>query len=408
MAYTVGNLKQDLTGMAHGTTLNQVQGLNQLIYRAGRKVLLDVDLQETIRFLPFASPIFDSVYDYALAPDVKGNAIIDIQPQGNRPSAQVFGQTFEQQFSLGTSNAGQVPQFYINFHNGVKTIQINNPFSTPQIFINTASGTTINGTWNVDGTATDLTTDNVNWIVGGGSLKFNLAAGANPSTGGVNTTTQAAVNLTEQLNQSTLFVWVYMPTGSAFTSVRLRWGSSNAAYYQQTATLTQQNTAFADGWNLIAMPWNDTTTIVGSPDVSSITFVEVDLTYNGTLQTGVRVNDVTCQTGQILNYYYYSKYLFRDSITGAFKEQPTDDSDIINLDVESYNMLTYQCGYLLSQQVQGKNALLYDKTFFETEYTNAMTKYKLRYKSQIQKPQVIYYKLPRPQGWIGTRAWWPM
>ncbi len=408
MAYTVGNLKQDLTGMAHGTTLNSVQGLNQLIYRAGRKLLLDVDPQETIRFLPFASPIFDTVYDYALAPDVKGNAIIDIQPQGNRPAAQVFGQTFEQPFSLGVNNSSQTPNFYINFHNGVKTIQINNPFATPQIFVNTASGTQINGTWAVDGTATGLTTDNVNWIVAGGSLKFNLAAGANPSTGGVNTTTQSAVDLTAQLNQSTLFLWTFLPTASAFTSIRLRWGSSNSNYYQQTATVTQQNTAFANGWNLIAMPWDNTTSIIGSPNVTSITYVEVDLTYDGTLQTGVRVNDINCQTGNILNYYYYSKYLFRDSITGVFKEQPTDDSDIINLDVESYNMLTYQCGYLLSQQVQGKNALLYDKAFFETEYMAATTKYKLRYKSQIQKPQTTYYALPKPQQWTGTRAWWPM
>ena len=407
MAYTVGNLKQDLTGMAHGTTLNSVQGLNQLIYRAGRKLLLDVDPQETIRFLPFASPIFDSVYDYALAPDVKGNAIIDIQPQGNRPASQVFGQTFEQQFSLGTSNAGQTSQFYINFHNGVKTIQINNPFAQPQIFLNTASGTTTNGTWAVDGVATDLTTDNVNWIVGGGSLEFNLPAGA-PATGGVKNTTQSALDLSAQLNQSTLFVWVYMPTADSFTQVRLRWGSADTAYYEQTATVTQQNTAFANGWNLIAMPWDATTTVTGVPDVTSITYVQVDVTYDGTEQTGVRVNDINCQMGQILNYYYYSKYLFRDSITGAFQEQVTNDSNIINLDVESYNMLTYQCGYLLSQQVQGKNALLYDKDFFEKEYKTAVEKYKLRYKSQIQKPQTIYYKLPKPQQWPGTRAWWPM
>ncbi len=408
MAYTVGNLKQDLTGMAHGTTLNSVQGINQLIYRAGRKLLLDVDPQETIRFLPFAGPIFDTVYDYPLAPDVKGNAIIDIQPQGNRPAAQVFGQTFEQQFSLGTSNAGQASQFYINFHNGVKTIQINNPFATPQIFVNTASGVATNGAWTTDGIAANLTTDNVNWIVGGGSLKFNLPTSGGPDNGGVVNSTQAALDLTAQQNQSTNFVWVFLPTGSAFSSVELRWGSSDTAYYRQTATLTQQNTAFANGWNLLAFPWDNTITTVGSPDVTNIVYVEVELFYDGTAQTGVRVNNITCQTGNILNYYYYSKYLFRDSITGAFQEQVTDDSNIINLDVESYNMLTYQCGYLLSQQVQGKNALLYDKDFFMKEYTEATTKYKLRYKSQIQKPQTIYYALPKPQQWTGTRAWWPM
>lgn len=412
MSYNVANLYQDLEGVLHGTTLNQITNLEGVVNRAARKLLLDVDPQETIREVPFSTPVFDSVFEYALAPDVKGVSIIDIRPQVNRTARDVFNQDYSQQFNLAAQQNGQnglVSQFNIKFNSALKTIEVNSASAPPAIILNTASGVTINGTWVQSAVATAPTTNNVNWVANGGSIQFDIAAGGPTTVGVMENTTMDALDLTYQLNQSTMFLWTWLPVGTDFTSVRLRWGSSNTNYYTALTTVTQSNTAFQNGWNQLVYEWSPTNvTIVGSPDVSNISYLSVEYVTNGVLQTAVLLNNITCQMGQILNYLYYSKYLFRSSITGAFQETVDDAGNLINLDTESYNMLFYQVAYLASQQQQGKNALGYDGAFFKTQYDDAVTKYKARYKSQLQKPRMMYYKKPNPgYGWGAAGPWWP-
>lgn len=411
MSYSVANLYADLEGVMHGTTLNQITNLEGVVDRAARKLLLDVDPQETIREVAFSTPVFDSVFEYALAADVKGVSIIDIRPQVNRTSRDIFNQDYSQQFNLSAQQNGQnglVSQFNIKFNTSLKTIEINSASAPPAIIINTASGTDINGTWTVGGNATALTDNNINWVANGGALQFNLAnTGVPASTGYLENSTMNALDLSENLDQAWNFLWSFLPLGTAFSSIDLRFGSSPTDYYSKTATMTQAGTAFVNGWNQTAYQWS-AMAVVGSPDAAAIDYVRVTYTYDGTLQTGVLLNNITTNMGQILNYLYYSKYLFRDSSTGAYQETVTDASNLINLDTESYNLLFYQTAYLASQQQQGKNALGYDGSFFKGEYDAAVTKYKARYKSQLQKPRMMYYKKPNPgYGWGAAGPWSP-
>lgn len=401
MAYDVQTLKADLEGVLHGTTLNQITNLDGLIDRAARKVLLDIDPQETLREVPFTSPVFDQVYEYPLAEDVKGISIVDIKPQVNR-NGQIFNQDYSQQFSLSEYLSWR-NQFNIKFNTSVKTIQINAPFVTPPIIVNSASSTTVNGTWVGGGDVTDLENDYQNYIAGGGSLLFNLSGVG--TTGYLENSTMDSVDLTEHENLATEFLWTFLQTGTAVTSIELRWGSSSTNYWSRSMSVNQADNAFNNGWNLMDFIW-DGATQTGSPDVTEITYLRVTWTYNGDPQTGLRLNYVTSQLGSIFNYVYYSKFLFRNLLTGAYQENVLDDSDLINLDTESYNILTYQVAYLASQQQQGRNALQYDGKFFLDQYDQAVAKYKARYKSQLQKPAQNYYAIKKGGygGWAS--AWW--
>lgn len=381
--------------MLHGTTTNQITNLDGLIYRAARQVLLDVDPQETIRITQFTNPIYTNVYDYALPSDLKGNKVIDIRPQVNRLSRDVYNQDYSQQFDLAKQNLynGQ-NQFNINFNTSVKTIRIDAPFLTPPTLVNQAESITGNGTWAVDGVgATSLTVDNVNFVSGAGSLKFNLAAGQ--VTGYIQNSTFSAVDLSTLVNQGTLFVYVYLPTASSVTSVNLRWGSSSSNYYSQSATTNQQGNAFVNGWNLLAFAWNGSTT-TGTPVSTAINYLRVTYTYDGTLQTGVHLNNVTASLGSILELVYYSKFLFRDGSSGAYQETVTADSNLVNLDTESYNLLFSQVAYLCAQQQQGLDAAFFDSNFWLQQYNENLARYQAMYKSQVQKPRMIYYKKPNP------------
>lgn len=403
MAYDITQLKQDIEGMMHGTTLNSITGVYPLINRAARQVLMDVDPQETKRIIDLPNAIYSEVYDYPCPVDLKGNKVIDLRPQVNRSPLDQTSQTYNEAFDV--SKQGLLNQFTINFNTGVKTLRISNPFLVAGVDLNQCDAITDNGTWTVGGTASDLTANNVRYASGNGSLQFNLAAGANPSEGYLENNTMNSVDLSNLLNQGVFFLYTYLPTPSEVNSVKLRWGTDSSNYYEVTATTTQQATSFETGWNLIAFNWLGAT-VVGIPDPADIQYLRVTWNYDGTAQTAVGLDNIVCRLGSILEIEYYSKYMFRDASTGAFQETVTADSNLINLDTETYNLLTYQCALLATQQQAGAEGAS-DTAFFIKSYNEALRRYKAMYKSEIIKPQGAYYAVPknRPQKWVGFNGY---
>ncbi len=396
MAYSIDDAQNELEGMLSGTTLNQITNLIGVENRAARQLLLDVDPQETIRIQEFTAPIFNGVVDYAIAPDVKGLALIDIRPQVRRLPWDLWTQGYNQAFDILKSNVLSVQnQFTLNFNTGLKTIRINAPYLPAPVVVNGIDNTTSNGTWAVGGSASNLQEDNQNFVYGGGSLSFNLPSGA----GYLENSTMSALDLTDYLNQGTFFLWVFMPTASQFTSVELRWGSDSSNYYAVTATTTQQNTAFVNGWNLLQFAWLGAS-VTGSPTVTAIDYVRVTMNTTA-VQTVARLNYLTVALGNVLEYEYYSKYLFRDSTTGVFQETVTDVSNLINLDTESYNLYLNLLAAYATQQQQGQNGII-NNPFYQ-DYLEGKKAYKLQNRSQRQKPQSSYYTINKPWRYNGGR-----
>lgn len=388
MAYSVLDLKNDLSGILHGTTNNQIQNLDGVINRAARQLLLDLDPQETKRQVEFVAPIFNTVYDYPIAADVKGNKIIDIYPQVQRLPQDVWLQAYNQAFDVAKQNIFSLQNmFTINFNSSLKTIRLNAPWLNPPVIINEIESISDNGTWSVTGTASSLAVNNTNFAQGSGSLQFDITTG----TGGITNNTIYAVDLSNVINQSSLFVWVYVPTGANLTSVELLWGSDSSNYYDSTVTQTQQGTSFVNGWNLCQFQWSGATTI-GSPDPSSISYAEIILTVSAGM-TACLINGLDSILGTVLSYSYYSKYLFRNVATGTYQEKVLDDADLINLDTESYNLMTNLVAFMSVQQQQGQDAGM-DGSIFKNAYDAGIIRYKSMYKSELQKPQSVYYGMP--------------
>lgn len=400
MSYDVTSLKSDISSILHGTTTNQVTNFDGLIYRAARQVLLDVDPQETKRITQLPT-VFTDVFDYACPTDLKGNKVIDIFPQVNRQQTDIVTQAYNQQFDIGKQNTSFLNNFTILFNTGVKTIRINEPGISPApIQVNECDSITNNGTWIVADSASNLSVDYLNSINGTGALKFDLASSG--SVGLLENSTMNPVDLSNDVLQGTFFLYVYLPTGSAFSSFGLIIGSDTNNIYSMSTTVTQENTAFQNGWNLLSFPWANASTL-NSPDPSALSYIQVGFDYDGTAQTGVRLDQITESLGQIMNIEYYSKYMFRNSSTGAFQETITADSNLINLDMESYNLLTYKTAEYAVQQQQGLDATFYDGQYFSNLYKETLFRYQQLYKSEVQKPSATYYQQPKPQNNLGRR-----
>lgn len=391
MAYSVSNLKADLTGVIHGTTLNKIQGIDLLINRAARQFLLEVDPQETMRLAPLAIPLNNNQFEYPAPSDLKGDKVVDIRPQVNRSPGEIYLQEYNQQFDVEKLWTLQ-PSFTVQWNTAVKTLRVNAPYLNTNIVINSADDPTDNGTWSAVAPASNLQQNTQNFVYSSGSLQFDLAAGA-PATGVVENATMSSVNLETHELISQIYYWVYLPTASNFTSVTLRWGSSNADYWQSTATTDAQGNAFVDGWNQLKADWS-TATVVGAPDASAVDYLYAGYSYNGTAMNGVLLNQIISMKGHIFNIAYYSKCLFRTS-AGVFIETVTDDSNLINLDTETYDVFFNQVAYLCVQQAFDGSAPS-DYAFFKDRYDKGVARYQALYKSQLQKPQTTYYQMQSP------------
>jgi hypothetical protein len=391
MIYTVQDAVSELEGILHGTTTNKITGLYGVFNRAARQFILDVDAQETTR-IQQTEAIFSRVYEYEPAVDLKGNRIIDIRPQADRSLSDNPNNTYSRNFSLGKGRILN-PQIAVEYNSATKKLLINNPrLPQPVQFANT--GTIVgNGTWSVSGDASNLTENNTDYVDGVASLQFDLATSG--TQGVIVNSTLAQTDLSDHLNQSSLFLSVELPTASAFTSFELRWGNDASNYWSKTETAQFGGASLINGWNLLGFDWSSATQ-VGSPDAGVVDYVELLVNYNGTAQTAFKVSGITSNLGTVYDVQYYSKYLFRDSNDVWVEKLPNEDTALayrINLETESINLFLYKLAEFCVQQALGQDAM-YDTNFFQNKYTEELNRYKALYPSQAIKLRERYYRQP--------------
>jgi hypothetical protein len=395
MAYSITAAKSELEGRLHGTTINKITNIDRVFNRSARQLLLDIDPQETKRITQLGT-IYDKVFDYSAPADLKGDGIIDIRPQQERQSYDKYQGAYSQDFDLRKRWGNSQSSFSIQFDSGTKTIRIANQNATAGAKLNTCDTLTGNGTWAVSGDASNLTIDNVDYVETSGSLKFDLASSG--SQGIITNSDMTAIDLTDHENQSAIFFYVYLQTASVFTSVEIRWGSDASNYWSRTLTTDAQGNSLQNGWNLMKAEWNGATE-TGSPDVENVDYIQVLYNYDGTEQTGVKLDNIVSILGKIFEIEYYSKYLFRSS-AGVWQETVLTDNDLINLDTETYNLFLDQLTIQAAQQQFGKDSG-FDISLFRDSYANGIKRYKALYKSEKSKPRSTYYYTPRRSNYGG-------
>lgn len=384
MSYTISDLKTDAENHLHGTTLNKVPGVLNLIYEAGRNVINQIDPRETKRIQQITNALYDKIYDYTVPADLKGTKVVDIRPQAGQEVSDEFQQWYLSEFQQYKERSSGI--FAIKDNSGTKTIKIAKVL-TQGVTLNSLDSLTANGTWAASNNAINLAVDTVYKLAGSASLKFGVSASGTDAT--ITNSTFTEVDLSVYEDVGSLFTWVYLSDPDEVTNVKLTWGSDASNTWDQTVTTTQDGLTFQTGWNLLRFAW-DGANETGSPDSSAVDYLQVNLTYNGTAITTVRVDNIVARLPEIFEIEYYSKYLFQNS-SGTWIEEPTDDSDIINLDTESYNLLLYEFLTLVSQVTQGEDAR-FDFDFFEMRRKEAWDTYRADNKSEVKHKTTTYYR----------------
>ena len=386
---TISSFKSDLARKLHGASLSKVEGINETIAEAAREVLTRIDPQETIKMATIENALFDDVYSYTSPADLKGDKVIDIQPQVGRVGSQNYTKVLIEEFSRNKDRK----TFNVKYKNGTKFLRISEDVAPDKIILSSISST---DGWAASGSANNITLDQLNFVSASASLRFDINTTSDVAV--IENSTLPAVDLSREEEQNSLFVWLFIPNADKITSVTARLGSSSANYHSKTVTTTHDSQSFRNGWNLLRFDY-DGTVDAGTTNWAAITYFQLRIIHDETGDTDFRIDSLSAGVGEIFEIIYYSDSLFR-GVDGTYKTVPTLETDVIQLEEDAYNILLFECSYLLSQVLQGENGS-FDESFFRRKLDGDGTniglyrKYTMSYPSQSKKARSQYYRLQR-------------
>ena len=388
--YTISEVKDDLAGILHGTNTNNITNLDDLLERAGRKVVAEIDPAETRRITNLSQAVHNDIFHYTLPSDVKGNKIIDIRPQANRNEADSMTQFLGKEFGKYKNRIDEL--ISVRHNDGTKFIRIARTTDAYKL-LNGFNSLTDNGTVAIVGTASNLRVNSNFALQGGKSVEFDVA-----TTGdGVKVTGMTAIDLTEHDEESDHFVSFYVEDASDINSVTPIWGNDlTANYWTGTAQTTQANgNGFRSGWNTIRAEWTNATE-TGTVDPAAIDSLQLIFNVDAAV-SNIRVDQWISSVGEIMEIEYYSRYLFRNT-SGTWSEDITSDDDIVNLETDAYNIFLYEAAIAAAQQVMGEDGVS-DINFFRQELHGGgnqlglYRKYRNDNPTEAIKPQQTYYRV---------------
>lgn len=379
----ITQLRESISAQTHSGTTNKIRNFYELCKRAGGTVVANIDPRETRRIANLSNAIHDDVFNYSAPSDLK--RVIDLRSQVNRTSADNFSQWFAEEFDKYKDNIDDL--FQVRHNDGTKSLRISKNISPAPITIHSMNSLTDNGTVAIVGTASGLKIDELHYITGNKSIEFDI----NASGDGIQITDMSNVDLDDHDEKSEMFIRVYFESVANITSITPIWGNDlTSNLWTGTAQTTQADgTAFRVGWNIIKCKWLEA---VETGTVAPATIDNLKLTFTTTgAIANVRIDFWTSSIGEIFEIEYYSKYLFR-STAGVWLEKPTDDTDLINLDTDTFNIFIYECLMEAAQQTQGADAD-FDVAYATRKLKELYMRHRANAPTETIRPQSRYYKL---------------
>ena len=336
--YAYSDFLNQVVDSARRSNIANVITARNYLNRAARLVVSENDLRSTKRNAVLASKLFDDVYSYASPSDLKGDAIIDFDPQVNRSSSFRLELLSEQEFQMKKTIKNNV--IAVATDDLVKRILFSGDVDDTVLTGATFDSLTADGgTWTAYSDATNVVADTDNFIKGGGSVKFDLTGSA--TTAGIYNTSLTTLDITEYTNNGSVFVWVYINSTTNLTNFILDVGNDlTTNYYTQTITTNNEGVAFYAGWNLLRFDFASMTQN-GTVTPTTVDSIRLYMTKSsGKSDDGYRVDDLSFHTGEIHNVIYYTKYPWQTS-AAAFLENSTADTDLLNADTDEFDLFVF-------------------------------------------------------------------
>lgn len=386
MSITIAQIKNRVSRKLHGASINKVAGdFYDLCLEASINLQNKLLLPSQLRTTSIPNGVFGDVFEYALPTDLSMDRIAGINFSNVNKNDENFRHRFIKEFNKQRENK----TLAISYNNGVKTLRL--AYSVGEsTTLNSLDGITDNGTWSEGDDATGLVQDDLNYVEGSGSLRFNLSGAGTTAT--LTNSTSTSVDLTNFEDIGSIFLSVYLPEESMLTSINLRWGDNSSNYWTVSATTQQDGNTFKAGWNLVRFDWASATE-TGTPTVTSVNYYLITLTYDGDAHNNIRCDNLVIRNAEIMDLSYYSQNLFKNS-SNTWIIKPTSDNDTLNGGEEIANMFIYELAYILAHEIAGEDSS-FDFQFLSVEKENQSRMYGKQNPAQNIKKTGKYYRFKR-------------
>lgn len=384
MSYLHSTLSTDVTALCSGdfTAAN----LLTIVNKGVREVLQDVDLRSTIRKSALSPNLFDDIFEYSAPTDLKGDCIIDIQPQINRSRLLNWDLTTPEEFDrYKEDNYSNRHLVALSNDDQVRTLLLASCVDDTSIVID---GLDSVGDWEGFGDGENLTLDTDDYVKGNGSINWDINA-TGGTTAGIYNESLDEFDITDYAGTGSIFTWVYLSDATNVTNFIIRVGSDSSNYYYVTVTTKNDGTAFEGGWQLVRFDLSGKSE-TGSVDEDACTYVALYMTKDAakTSETDYRFDQIILKKG--IHYYlkYYSKYGWISN-AGTRLENSTATTDTLMCEADEYDMILAKVCSLMEQHLGND----YASEKFERDYQNKKANYIFKNPSQALMLQQIYYEL---------------
>jgi len=348
MIYTRSQLKSRMNAGIHGKqgmlidaneTVNEAVRecfANGFIDERGR--LMPLDFRSARRITTLSPNLYNGISDYVCPADLAAQKIIDIPAQAKRQDGD-FYLVPTTEFALRKERGA----IAIKDYNGTRVLQINSNVNDKELLASEldslTSGSSNGSSWAAFGDMETLSADSDDYIKGNGSIKCNINASGG-TTAGIQHSSINALDMTDYFGgTSSFFIWVKIASTTNLTNYILRFGTDSSNYYSKTVTTQADGTAFVNGWNLLKFDVSSYST-TGTPTNTNIKYFAIYMTkaVGKVSETDYKFDWLVLKKGVIHNVEYYTKYGWQSS-AGAYKENSTDDSDLLVADADEYQII---------------------------------------------------------------------
>lgn len=377
---------------------------------AASNLLSAIKPKELSRRVIIENALYDQVDRFHCPEDLDQQLVMQVYRLDKNRNVDTFynpvWQTSNRRFDehrLGDKNL-----ITIEWDKGVKYIKLSNlgRNNANSGVSNTNDGVTIdtmdrinsNGLWQSFGNVTNLINDNLTYVAGSGSLRFDI--NTSDSTGGIENFTLTPFSIAEFFMTGKIFTWLNLPNitnGMQLQTVTMEMYSSAGNGYSITVNSPHDTDTFQEGQNLLGFELDPSVmTTIGSPDPSALNHIKFTFTSNGTFEINkVNIDNIVLRKGTVYGIQYISKFMFRDT-SGIWKENPSDPSDEVMLDYEAYQLFVDQSAIILGQEiftdtVMNKKGFIFGKIGqmqqkIVADYAQYRKNYKAEFIPEQQKP----------------------
>jgi hypothetical protein len=428
---TVGQLKTDIYRTISPAKPSDSKDENGAIVQATENMLGTIKPKELSRRVVIENALYDQVNQYTCPDDLDTNKIMQWYRLRNYSQIGSFYNPMKQvsniQFDQSSMNCDAQNVFAIEYQSSKKFLKVSD-FTTGGGWGNNATnaggdnrnntGLTIhemndltsNGTWNVGGNLVNLVTDNLSYVTGRGSIRFDLNTSSN--TGTMTSVGMTAVDLSEYLNVGKIFTWLYVPNLNQIVTITLNMYSSPTDYYSITVNSPHDTDTFQVELNLLGFEMDQSTmNTVGTPNPANINQIEFVFVVNNTLlMDSMRLDNIVARKGHVYGLQYISNQIFKDAVSGQMKWRPTADTDIIITEYDTYQVLLACCTMVFAMELLNGAGIAVIRNKIINPYLNmqnaAIMEYKKRHKEEYTEQTQNLRNFGCPWGWYGMDSGW--